>query len=155
MKRLTTALATTLAMTMATPGWAGSAATAETPLVRQYLAIHARLAADSAAGVEESAKAVAAAARKAAPAAADRSRMERIAAAAEGLHGRDLTKLRAGFEELSREMAAWAEVVGVAGVGLYYCPMAKAHWLQAAGPVKNPYYGSSMLACGARAEAVR
>lgn len=34
------------------------------------------------------------------------------------------------------------------GIDIDYCPMVKAHWLQRKGPLRNPYYGSSMLECG-------
>jgi hypothetical protein len=29
-----------------------------------------------------------------------------------------------------------------------YCPMKKSNWLSSEKPIKNPYYGSSMLTCG-------
>lgn len=40
-----------------------------------------------------------------------------------------------------------------------YCPMANggkgAHWLSKENPVKNPYYGSSMLSCGRTVETIQ
>ncbi|MDF3079135.1 MAG: Protein of uncharacterized function [Sphingobacteriaceae bacterium] len=33
-----------------------------------------------------------------------------------------------------------------------YCPMKKAYWLSSEKQIKNPYYGSAMLACGSVVE---
>jgi hypothetical protein len=37
---------------------------------------------------------------------------------------------------------------GEKGYVVLYCPMKDADWVQAAGKVKNPYYGKAMLGCG-------
>lgn len=58
----------------------------------------------------------------------------------------DLKALRQTFKPLS-ELMAKAELP--AGLAVAYCPMAKAHWVQENGKVANPYYGASMLRCGA------
>lgn len=118
------------------------------PLLGSYLVLHERLAADSPAGVAAVAQKLAAEARRAATDGAEKQRLSQIAAAAGAMQGDDLETLRARFEELSRAMVAYLEAVPAEGVGVYYCPMKKAHWVQKAGPVKNPYYGKSMLACG-------
>lgn len=41
-----------------------------------------------------------------------------------------------------------------ADYGVYYCGMVKASWIQAEGPVANPYYGSKMLRCGSKVAAL-
>ncbi|MGE3172785.1 MAG: efflux RND transporter periplasmic adaptor subunit [Planctomycetota bacterium] len=50
--------------------------------------------------------------------------------------------------ELARP-AAQARPDGETRLIVQHCPMAEADWLQATAPVRNPYYGSSMLECGA------
>lgn len=57
----------------------------------------------------------------------------------------DLNALRQAFKPLS-ELMAKMEIP--AGLAVAFCPMAKAHWVQADGKVANPYYGASMLRCG-------
>jgi len=39
-------------------------------------------------------------------------------------------------------------------VQVFRCPMAKADWLQPPGATANPFYGSSMLTCGAAVDAL-
>lgn len=66
----------------------------------------------------------------------------------------DLVAARVAFKEVSAASERLFEVArpsAAAGALLYvqHCPMAEADWLQVAPDVRNPYYGSSMLACGA------
>jgi len=62
----------------------------------------------------------------------------------------DIGVLRAAFRPLS-EMLIGQNVP--AGMAVAYCPMAfnfeGGRWLQLAGDISNPYYGASMLRCGA------
>ena len=66
----------------------------------------------------------------------------RSAAAAE-----DLETMRARFKPLSEYLAALELPQGFARA---YCPMydGGSNWVQRDGPVRNPYFGSTMLTCG-------
>ena len=59
----------------------------------------------------------------------------------------DIETLRARFKPLSEYLAAQDLPEGYARA---YCPMydGGSNWVQADGPVRNPYYGSVMLTCG-------
>jgi Cu(I)/Ag(I) efflux system membrane fusion protein len=65
----------------------------------------------------------------------------------------DITALRVAFRELSEGVIARDRPEGL---GVAYCPMAfdfeGARWLQPEGDLSNPYYGATMLRCGAFAE---
>jgi hypothetical protein len=69
--------------------------------------------------------------------------------AATAANGRDITAVRAAFKPLSEALVRlpWPRQYQP-----MYCPMyddnAGATWVQKAGPVTNPYYGSKMLRCG-------
>ena len=59
----------------------------------------------------------------------------------------DIETLRARFKPLSEYLATQDLPAGYARA---YCPMydGGSNWVQADGPVRNPYYGSVMLTCG-------
>lgn len=59
----------------------------------------------------------------------------------------DIAAMRARFKPLSEYLAAQELPQGYARA---YCPMydGGSNWVQADGPVRNPYYGSVMLTCG-------
>ena len=59
----------------------------------------------------------------------------------------DIATMRARFKPLSEYLAAQELPQGYARA---YCPMydGGSNWVQADGPVRNPYYGSVMLTCG-------
>jgi len=65
-----------------------------------------------------------------------------------------IEKQRAVFNDVS--IAMWKLVKSAENVkqAVYYqyCPMKKGYWLSLEKEIKNPYYGSSMLACGKIAE---
>ena len=115
-------------------------------LVNPALAIHSALADDSAAGVTMQAAAVA---RAAAALGTDGAP---IAAAAQELAAaRDLAAMRRIFGDLSKAMVSYMRAEKLPapdGVRTAYCPMARRPWLQQDGPVRNPYYGRAMAACG-------
>ncbi|MEO8274829.1 MAG: hypothetical protein ABI639_01335 [Thermoanaerobaculia bacterium] len=71
-----------------------------------------------------------------------------IAVAAKGMTGSDLKTLREQFKPLALVLSKLVAENPQTGVGIYYCPMADAYWLQKTGEVKNPFFGSKMLACG-------
>lgn len=66
----------------------------------------------------------------------------------------DLDKRRADFEILSNALIALIDRYGVQGTALYkqYCPMAfedkGSYWISDERQIRNPYFGSMMLACG-------
>jgi hypothetical protein len=71
-----------------------------------------------------------------------------IAQGAEAIaSARDLAAARSSFKTLSREVVPLAE--GAQGFVVMTCPMAKADWVQSDAKVRNPYYGKTMLTCGA------
>ncbi|MBW8780675.1 MAG: DUF3347 domain-containing protein [Verrucomicrobia bacterium] len=57
-----------------------------------------------------------------------------------------LTDAREAFKTLTALIEPLA--AGEKGYVVMYCPMKDADWVQAAGKVKNPYYGKAMLGCG-------
>jgi membrane fusion protein, copper/silver efflux system len=66
----------------------------------------------------------------------------------------DLEKRRADFETLSDALISLVDRYGVTGTTLFkqYCPMAfddkGSYWISAERQIRNPYFGSIMLACG-------
>ena len=60
----------------------------------------------------------------------------------------DITTARAAFGALSDALIAYGEKVGFGDLRVAYCPMARKSWLQTAGELRNPFYGSVMLNCG-------
>lgn len=123
-------------------------AVAQDPVLAHYLTIQTALAADSTEGAVAAAASLAAAARAA--------ELEPVAIAAEVMVDSDLATLRDQLKPLSLAMAEAASSGSIDGGQLHYCPMAKGYWLQAKGdkPVRNPYYGASMLRCGGPVEKV-
>ena len=63
---------------------------------------------------------------------------------------KDLTRQREYFANFSANMAAVAKSfkLGNQPIYLQYCPMKRASWLSSEKHIRNPYYGSGMLACG-------
>ncbi len=59
----------------------------------------------------------------------------------------DITSMRSDFKPLSEFLAGMELPQGFARA---HCPMydGGSNWVQADGPVRNPYYGSEMLTCG-------
>ncbi len=66
----------------------------------------------------------------------------------------NLENRRAAFEQLSDALIVLVDRYGVSGKTLYkqYCPMAfddkGSYWISAERVIRNPYFGSAMLACG-------
>ena len=116
-------------------------------LVDPYVQIQRALNADSVAGVDASARAIAAeAASLGNPAAA-------IANAAETLSrgGQNLAAARAAFAGLSDAVLRYAGRSGAAlgaDVKVAFCPMAGKYWLQRGAAIQNPFYGRAMSDCG-------
>jgi len=127
------------------------------PVVAAYLDVQKALAGDSEKGVTDSAKKIEALAAKVDGASvtgehAAHYKMlpgEVKAAAAKLAAAKGIDAQREAFKDLSKPMAMWATMSKPAGVYVAHCPMAKADWLQPTQDIKNPYYGSKMLGCGA------
>jgi hypothetical protein len=66
-----------------------------------------------------------------------------------GSAGDDIKHQREHFQMLSKDIYDLVKAFGATQT-LYkdYCPMVKAIWLSESKPIRNPYYGSSMLTCG-------
>ena len=62
----------------------------------------------------------------------------------------DLEKQRAAFADVSTTIWETAKSQKWNNQELFYqyCPMKKTYWLSTEPYIKNPYYGSKMLACG-------
>src|SRR5437867_1414216 len=71
----------------------------------------------------------------------------------------DLASIRSGaFRDASAAMIAIGKTVGLPeeakAIQIFRCPMANADWLQPAGATSNPFYGTSMISCGAAVESL-
>jgi hypothetical protein len=82
-------------------------------------------------------------------------RLEGLASASDWAAARNLEEARKCFLPFSTSVVAVAKLLKkwdseFAGLKIYYCPMAPKPglWLQAKGPLSNPFYGSRMLRCG-------
>ena len=112
-------------------------------LAAPYLHIQIALANDSIDGVAHAAASIAATASALGDAGIA------IAASAEALAAApNLRTARAVFGPLSDAYIAYGEEVGFGELRVAYCPMVDRSWVQAAGGIRNPFYGSQMLTCG-------
>lgn len=120
-------------------------------VVDPYLAIQDALARDTTDGVADAAQRLIAATAALGPS-TDPTLADvqpKLAAAALAVRdAADLKAARAAFKALSKPMGLWATVTRPAGLDVVYCSMAQGGWLQKTGPIRNPYHGSEMLACG-------
>jgi hypothetical protein len=112
-----------------------------------YLEIQAALAADTMKGIPEKAGAIAKAVNE------DKNKMlpAEVAVQAEALaKATDLKAARAAFKPLSESLIKYLADHSVSSSGYvqFYCPMAKADWLQKNKDTRNPYFGKSMSECG-------
>ncbi len=119
--------------------FAGLFATASSPaVVAEYIKIQEKLAADSTEGVTDAAKKIASLEKK-----------SKVAVEAEKLAAqKDIKTIRNQFKVLSTEVIASTPKAELKDVKIAGCPMANAKWLQKDGPIRNPYFGASMLECG-------
>jgi hypothetical protein len=71
-------------------------------------------------------------------------------------HQPDIEPVRAAFKDVSAAMIELGKATALppdaAPVRVFHCPMANADWLQTGDATANPYYGSSMINCGAAVE---
>ena len=118
-----------------------------------YLVIQKALASDQMTGVADAARAIV---RDAADAASSKDKADRnTAAAMKGAAEKltaasDIKAMRERFKELSVPYAAWVKAGhGGKDLDVYFCPMARARWVQKKGEeMTNPYYGKEMSGCG-------
>jgi hypothetical protein len=116
-------------------------------IVKSYLAIQSRLAADSLDDVQADASRIAAGARTLGQTGAG------LAAAADAVaKAADLNAAREAFGPLSEAVIARVKADTAfdpgPGLRLAWCPMVRRSWLQREEQVRNPYYGKQMLTCG-------
>lgn len=127
-------------------------APSEHALFGPYEAIRQSLIADSVEGVAQHAKELAAGAAQLADQAGsddERALMREIADASKALAAATgLEPTRDAFYAVSKPLVRYRELAEGDKPIVVYCSMAKKSWLQPAGPIGNPYYGSSMLRCG-------
>lgn len=73
-----------------------------------------------------------------------------------GSNATNIKHQREHFQMLSKNIYDLVKAFGTTQT-LYkdYCPMVKAIWLSETKPIKNPYYGSSMLTCGEVQETIQ
>ena len=116
---------------------------------KDYDRIRQALASDSLENVHEYAKAMESDLRGVAG--SGRPEAAEAAKAAEQLAGVSaLEAARNSFKSLSDSYIRFLEQANATGeLTRFHCPMAKADWVQADRPAANPYFGASMLRCGA------
>lgn len=61
---------------------------------------------------------------------------------------KDIEELRTSFKFLSEVYLKNVNPKEIKKYQKATCSMAKAQWIQKPGPIRNPYYGKSMLECG-------
>jgi Cu(I)/Ag(I) efflux system membrane fusion protein len=130
--------------------------TASQNLINAYLVLQAKLAHDDVAGARAGFGSVLAAARVSSLEIAADLRKRIDGAAAAGGAAADIAKQRAAFGSLSAALIAWFAVQANPlsdGLTVAHCPMAfdgkGAKWLQRGEQIRNPYFGTEMLSCGA------
>ncbi len=81
--------------------------------------------------------------------------VEQLATASRWAEAKNLDQARESFLPFSTQAVALAKLLKKASpefatLKIYHCPMAPKPglWLQAKGPLRNPYYGAKMLSCG-------
>lgn len=107
-----------------------------------YEAIRVALAGDTMTDVKSHAAALAPLAEKAGGKAA-RQAAEQVGAAA------DIKTAREHFGPLSAALIPAFEKAALPNVHFFTCSMVGQSWAQTGKEIQNPYYGKSMLACGA------
>ena len=127
-------------------------------LYQAYFAIGADLAADKTASGEHATALHDAAKRLAASSELPKNLVEivqSVVGPSEHLHHQEIAKAREDFKPISQavvRLAAQARGTGAKRPFIhFYCPMVEGgggDWLQATGPLANPYFGSQMLHCG-------
>lgn len=125
------------------------------PLLAAYDKAHAALTGDTLAGVADSGRAMAEAARTARALIKDQTLaalLVDIEAKGRKLGDGDIEAVRLTYGELSKSLLGLVSAVAPLREGrfVFECPMAKGYqkWLQREPNLRNPYFGASMLTCG-------
>lgn len=63
-----------------------------------------------------------------------------------------LESARESFKKVSAPVVELQRSAKDKSYEIAYCPMADAKWVQKAGKIRNPYYGSEMLECGEKSD---
>jgi hypothetical protein len=126
-----------LAADVATPTTATVPADKKGERLAAYVKIATALAADDLAGAKSAATALAEQAADNPPVVLQAGAIAKASA---------ITAARDSFKALTALIEPLA--ADEKGYVVMYCPMKDADWVQAAGKVKNPYYGKAMLGCG-------
>ncbi len=134
MKSLLSSALAFLAITTAT-----FAAASNADLVTGYVPIAKALAADDFPAVQAAASALSK--QAIAGGAAQVGELARAVAQAG-----DIAQARGALRPLTQVIEPMA--ADIKDVTVMYCPMTRGTWVQAGGPVQNPYHGKVMLACG-------
>jgi membrane fusion protein, copper/silver efflux system len=81
---------------------------------------------------------------------------KRLEASVHKTKDQDLAAIRETFKDVSLAMIDIGKALKLPSdapaIQVFRCPMVKSNWLQEAGSTMNPFYGSSMLECGAAVE---
>lgn len=126
------------------------------PVLEHYLELQETLAADELEGIPAPTQAIITALKKVDGAGVTGSGAEVYKAlpeaatkAATELSGaKEIAVARRHFRALSLVLSAWAKIKRPKGIDMVWCAMTPGGWLQRKGPIRNPYYGASMLDCG-------
>ncbi|MBI4624660.1 MAG: DUF3347 domain-containing protein [Verrucomicrobia bacterium] len=113
-------------------------------ILSSYVKVSAALAADDLAAAKKAAADVAGHAKMSSGYKAIAPKADTVAKATK------IDAAREAFKSLSAAVEPLAK--GEKGYVVMNCPMASADWVQTSKDVKNPYYGKSMLSCGAPKE---
>jgi hypothetical protein len=131
--------------------YAGSADKEVEGILDLYFVIQASLAKDSTQGLDLAAQRIdKIAAVKGTADPRVQKLLAQVEKAAKQIQGKDLKQTREQFFELSKPLLAYLHQFysGKRQFYRYFCSMAKKGWIQPQKPVRNPYFGSSMLTCG-------
>jgi Cu(I)/Ag(I) efflux system membrane fusion protein len=132
------------------------------PVVSSYLELHEALRSDDLEKAKHVAAQLAEAAKKFDPRSPEEARKvwdaisdKIFAGAMRGAKAGSLDELRRAFESITAGVIATLERFGnpvASPVRLAFCPMVfgnqGGHWIQSAGEIENPYFGSEMYRCG-------
>jgi len=138
-----------LALSTLAPSARAAAPVTVQTVVADYAKVHDALARDTLEGVPEAAGRIAdGAAKMRAPEGFADLPKQVVEGAKAVAAAKDIKAARAAFKSLSTPLVAWALASKAPNLVAIHCSMANASWLQASLPIRNPYYGASMLACG-------
>jgi hypothetical protein len=108
-------------------------------VLRQYILIQERLAADTDSGIKEAALAIS----KSSASKAVRAAAKKLADA------KNIKEARTSFKTLSTPIASEIQKARMPGYDVVECTMGRGGlWVQKSGTIANPYYGKEMLECG-------